>query len=241
MLRIAIVDDEPSVVDEIRQIVISFFQAQGKQIDISCFSSGEEIISYHQKYDLIFLDIQMQGMDGIRTAQELRKNDKKAVMIYVTSFGSEMARSFSVHPFAFLEKPVNADLLRKNLQDYMEYAFKEQDFKGIPFETMTGTVLVKPDDILYFEYLGNRKIRLVCSAGEYLIQDAIGNIYPLVEKYSFMKPHQSFIVNPANIKAVLDQDLLMIDDTKIPIPLKKKTAVKAEIEDYLCKRFEEGI
>ena len=43
------------------------------------------------------------------------------------------------------------------------------------------------------------------------------------------------------IKAVLDQDLLMIDDTKIPIPLKKKTAVKAEIEDYLCKRFEEGI
>lgn len=48
MLRIAIVDDEPSVVDEIRQIVISFFQAQGKQIDISCFSSGEEIISYEK-------------------------------------------------------------------------------------------------------------------------------------------------------------------------------------------------
>ena len=241
MLRIAIVDDEPSVVDEIRNIIISFFQEQGKPIDISCFSSGEEIISYHQRYDLIFLDIQMQGMDGIKTAQELRKNDKKAVLIYVTSFGSEMARSFSVHPFAFLEKPVNVDLLRKNLQDYMEYAFKEQNFKGIPFETLTGTVLVKPDDILYFEYLGNRKIRLVCSAGEYLIQDAIGNIYPLVEKYSFMKPHQSFIVNPAKIKAVLDLDLVMIDDAKIPIPLKKKKAVKAEIEDYICKQFEGGL
>lgn len=171
MLRIAIVDDEPSVVDEIRQVVTSFFQEQGKPIDISCFSSGEEIISYHQKYDLIFLDIQMQGMDGIKTAQELRKNDKKAVMIYVTSFGSEMARSFSVHPFAFLVKPVKAELLRKNLQDYIEYAFKEQDFKGIPFKTMTGTVLVKPDDILYFEYLGNRKIRLVCDTSEYFIQD----------------------------------------------------------------------
>lgn len=241
MLRIAIVDDEPSMVDEIRNIVISFFQEQNKAIDISCFSSGEEIISYHQKYDLIFLDIQMQGMDGIRTAQELRKNDKKAVMIYVTSFGSEMARSFSVHPFAFLEKPVNAELLRKNLQDYMEYAFKEQDFKGIPFETMTGTVLVKPDDILYFEYFGNRKIRLVCSSGEYLIQDAICNIYPLVEKYSFMKPHQSFIVNPAKIKAVLDLDLIMVDDKRIPIAQKKKKAVKADIEDYIRKQFEEGV
>lgn len=132
MLRIAIVDDEPSVVDEIRHIIASFFQEQNKSIDISCFSSGEEIISYHQKYDLIFLDIQMQGMDGIRTAQELRKNDKKAVMIYVTSFGSEMARSFSVHPFAFLEKPVNADLLRKKLAGLHGVCFQRTGFQGYP-------------------------------------------------------------------------------------------------------------
>jgi len=241
MLRIAIVDDDPTVLEEIQSIVSSFFQEQGKPIDISCFSSGEEIISYHQQYDLIFLDIQMQGMDGIQTAQELRKNDKKAVMIYVTSFGSEMARSFSVHPFAFLEKPVNADLLRKNLQDYMEYAFKEQDFKGVPFETVTGTILIMPEDILYFEYLGNRKIRLVCSAAEYFIQDSLGNLFPLVEKYSFMKPHQSFIINPSKIRAVLDLDLVMINGAKIPIPLKKKKAVKAEIEEYICKQFEGGI
>ena len=241
MLSIAIVDDEEEVLTELRAIVQGFFDEHGKSVDISCYTSGEELISYHQRYDLIFLDIQMQGMDGIRTAQELRKMDKKSVLFYVTSYGSQMARSFSVHPFAFIEKPINETAIRQNLQDYMEYAFKEQDFKGIPFETLTGTVLIKPDEILYFEYLGNRKIRLVCDTSEYFIQDAIGNIYPLVEKYSFMKPHQSFIINPAKIKAVLDLDLVMVDDTKIPIPLKKKKAVKAEIEDYICKRFEEGI
>lgn len=61
MQRIAIVDDEPAVIDEIQCIITGFFQEQNKSIDISCFSSGEEIISYHQQYDLIFLDIQMQG------------------------------------------------------------------------------------------------------------------------------------------------------------------------------------
>ena len=78
MLRIAIVDDEQSVIDEIRNINISFFQGQGIPVDISCFSSGEEIISYHQQYHLIFVDIKMQGINGIKTAQELRKTDNKA-------------------------------------------------------------------------------------------------------------------------------------------------------------------
>ena len=239
MLKIAIVDDEPSVIDEIQGIVTSFFHENNKPIDISRFSSGEEIISYHQKYDLIFLDIQMQGMDGIMTAQELRKNDKKAVMIYVTSYGGEMARSFSVHPFAFLEKPVSTEMLRKNLQDYMEYAFKEQGSKSIPFETVNGTVLISPDDILYFEYLGNRKIQLVCTAAEYTIQDALSNIFPVVEKYGFMRPHQSFIINPAKINAVHDLDILMVDNKIIPIPIKKKKMVKDMIENYICSRFEE--
>lgn len=66
------------------------------------------------------------------------------------------------------------------------------------------------------------------------------NIYSLVEQYGFMKPHQSFIVNPAKIRAVLDSDLLMLDHVKVPIALKKKKAVKAQIEEYLCKQFEEG-
>ncbi|MBQ8348374.1 MAG: response regulator transcription factor [Ruminococcus sp.] len=238
MLKIAIVDDEPSVVDEIRNINVSFFQEQGKPVDIYCFSSGEDIISYHQKYDLIFLDIQMQGMDGIQTAQEIRRHDKKATMIYVTSFGREMARSFSVHPFAFLEKPVCAELLRNNLKDYMEYAFMDQDFKGIPFEAMTGTVLVKPDDILYFEYLGNRKIRIVCDNSDLFIQDTITNLYQIVERYGFLKPHQSFIVNPAKIKAVFDLDLLMINDVKVPVALKKKKTIRKQIEEYMCSQFE---
>lgn len=239
MLRIAIVDDEQSVIDEIRNINISFFQGQGIPVDISCFSSGEEIISYHQKYDLIFLDIKMQGMNGIKTAQELRKTDKKAVMFYVTSYGSEIARSFSVHPFAFIEKPINKAVIRNNLHDYMEYAFRKQDFKGIQFETLTGTAFIRPDEILYFEYLGNRKIRIVCDGSDIFIQNTITNIYSLVEQYGFMKPHQSFIVNPAKIKAVLDSDLLMPDNVKVPIALKKKKAVKAQIEEYLCRQFEE--
>ena len=239
MLRIAIVDDEETVIDELKSIITSFFREQNIEISITDFTSGEEIVSYHQKYDLIFLDIQMQGIDGIQTAMEIRKADKNAVLFYVTSYGSEISRSFSVHPFAFIEKPVNEQLIRRNLQDYVEYAFKNKEEPKIQFQTINGTVMVSPDEILYFEYLGSRKIRFVTETSEYLIQEAITNIYPIVEQYGFLKPHQSFIVNPSKIKAVLDLDLIMLNDYKVPVAAKKKTIIRQQINDFLSSQFEE--
>ena len=54
-----------------------------------------------------------------------------------------------------------------------------------------------------------------------------------------MRPHQSFIINPAKINAVHDLDILMVDNKIIPIPIKKKKMVKDMIENYICSRFEE--
>ena len=70
-------------------------------------------------------------------------------------------------------------------------------------------------------------------------KDALSNIFPVVEKYGFMRPHQSFIINPAKINAVHDLDILMVDNKIIPIPIKKKKMVKEMIENYICSRFEE--
>lgn len=240
LLKIAIVDDENSVITELNTIVKDFFHEHGKEIDISCYASGEKLLSYHQHFDLILLDIQMQGIDGIDTALEIRKTDKKAVLFYVTSYGNQMARSFSVHPFAFIEKPINRILLHKNLSEFMQYVYQEHEFQGIPFKTTTGTALIEPDDIIYFEYEGNRKIRLVCDSMELYIIDSIKNIFAKVEKYGFLKPHQSFIINPAKIKAVLDLDLdlLMSNKYKVPIALKKKKIMTKQIQRYLCQTFE---
>lgn len=238
MLKIAIVDDENSIITELNTIVKDFFYEHGKEIDISCYSSGEELLSYHQHFDLILLDIQMQGIDGIDTALEIRKTDKKAVLFYITSYGNQIARSFSVHPFAFIEKPIDHELLQKNLSEFMQYAYQEHELQGIPFETAAGTALIEPDDIIYFEYEGNRRIRLVCNSNELYITDSIKNIFAKVEKYGFMKPHQSFIINPAKIKAVLDLDILMSNKCKVPIAFKKKKIIIGQIQQYLCRTFE---
>lgn len=238
MIKIAIADDEKEVLSEIKKIVNNFFTENRVEFHVDSYTSGEELLSSCQHYELIMLDIYMDGIDGIETAKKIRAEDKKVVLIYITNFGNEVSRSFSVHPFAFIEKPINNDKIYKNLYDYMEYIGDESDYKGIQFETQNGPAFFKPNEILYFEYLGNRRIRLITEKMVVVIQGSITNIFPLVCEYGFLKPHQSFIVNPDKIKAVLDLDLLMVNDAKIPIAQKKKSAVKEQIEEFLFSYFE---
>lgn len=63
----------------------------------------------------------MNGIDGIETASRLRKKDKKTALIYISNYSEKMSISFLVHPFAFIEKPINFDKIHNNLQDCIEY------------------------------------------------------------------------------------------------------------------------
>lgn len=85
MVKVAIVDDETEQIMKIRQIVAAFFEEKKIKISVNTFTSGEVLLSDSTFYNLIFLDIQMNGLDGIETAQRLRVKSKSAALFYITS------------------------------------------------------------------------------------------------------------------------------------------------------------
>ena len=106
MIQIAIVDDESRQIRFIQQSIQKFFRQKNREDDyrMDTFHSGESLLMSSRSYDLIFLDIQMNGMDGIETAKKIRTWDRKVCVIYVSNYTEKMAASFTVHPFSFLEK-----------------------------------------------------------------------------------------------------------------------------------------
>lgn len=78
MLQIAICDDEQSDIDEIQGIITGLLDEKGQQYDIDTFPSGEELLNSSKQYQLIFLDIAMEGKNGIQTGTELREKLKQA-------------------------------------------------------------------------------------------------------------------------------------------------------------------
>lgn len=119
-MKIAICDDDKYVTSEIERYILEIAKEKEWDIDIDVFFDGAELINYIAKennYDLIYLDIEMNEKDGVKTARELREQSNEAVIIYVTSHESFAAEVFEVDAFRFLTKPIEFNKFRRYLCD----------------------------------------------------------------------------------------------------------------------------
>lgn len=115
-MRIAVCDDDETAVSFLRELIESY-PKQGFCVD--GYSSGEELLGAGCIYDMIFLDIDMKGIDGIETARRIRAHDRKVKIVYVTSYKEYAGRAFSVHAFGYLLKPVKQEKVWKQVEDAM--------------------------------------------------------------------------------------------------------------------------
>lgn len=205
MIRIAIVDDEYDQIQKINQVVSAFFTEKKIPTSIDLFTSGEDLLNATTMYDIIFLDIQMSGIDGIETGQRLRVNNKNAAMFYITSFQDYIQQSMTIHPFAFIVKPFTDEVVRKNLDDYLKYQYCSEKKQKEMF--MIDTVddrhfNVNMNEIMYFSYKGERITTVFMKDSSYEIKNSLTAIYEKLNHDYFVIPHRSFIVNLQHIKEI---------------------------------------
>ena len=102
MYRIAVCDDDI----QMQRFLCSAIEEAGIACTVEKFSNGAELLRDEKEYDILFLDIDMPVVNGMDAARQLRRRDRRAKIIYVTGYQDYMQRSFAVHPFSFLVKPV---------------------------------------------------------------------------------------------------------------------------------------
>lgn len=112
-MRIAICDDEK----EIRELLAEKTAELYPEADIALMSSGGELLSAEEKADILLLDIQMQGMNGMQTARELRGQDKEVIIIFVTALSDFVFQAFDVGAFHYLVKPFDDGKFAEVLQN----------------------------------------------------------------------------------------------------------------------------
>ena len=123
MYRIAICDDDSLQVSNLENQISRYFDELNIQYEIDGYYKGDRLVKSMREqmdnYQLIFLDIEMEIINGIETAKLLRNLDKNFILIYVTSYEQYALESFEVSPFRYLIKPVSLEKLKVVLSDVL--------------------------------------------------------------------------------------------------------------------------
>ncbi len=236
MYRIAVCDDEKIVREEVGK----FIQEWNSEAEIRTFLCGEDLLEDYRFYDAVFLDIDMQGMNGIEVGKAIRCMDRDVKIVYLTAYRDYVAGAFGVHAFQYLLKPVNKEEIINVLEEIFRYRKKLNEKIILDFHTVDGIVCLPVESVYFFEY-ENRRIRIVTQKEEYYMVERIGNIAKRMKDFGFSMPHQSFSVNMLHVKNVKGQHIYLDNGMEIPLSQKKQKIWKQELTAWLSARLEKSL
>ena len=194
-MRIAICDDEKNI----RELIGNKVEKQYPKAEIVFFSSGEELLSSDVHIDILFLDIQMSGRDGMETARELRQRNNDVIIIFVTAVEEYVFQAFDVGAFNYIVKPIDdakfTDVLQRAVDglDSQNKVVKEPEEKYVMINNSGVHTKVILDDIVYAEVF-NRKVVIHKLNDEIEYYGKMSDLEALAGD-SFFRPHRAYLIN----------------------------------------------
>lgn len=224
MIKIAICDDIASEREELQSILFMIQNTeQNWNFDITQYESGELLFMDLEEqqciFDLIILDIYMDGMSGMEIAHKIRKNGIQTPIVFLTASPDFALESYDVNAFGYLLKPIDADKLTAVLERLLVY----YDRPRVSIQCDRRRRYLFLDEIMYVESR-NHNIYIHLAKGEILTSgEKLNNLEEEMDD-RFLRCHQSFLVNMHFIADVAD-DFILKDGTRIPIRKRQHKAI----------------
>ena len=232
-MKILICDDEQQYVDELKIHIENFMQSRVADFTIDTANNPQAVADSNEIYQLAFLDIQMDELNGISLAKNLKERNSKIVIFFVTSYNDYQDEAMDLRAFRFFEKPLNADRLYSGLEKAMEYI----DESYVDFYVWTDNehkqILV--DDVIYVER-GNRQVTLVTTQGNFTTRETFDEWCAILQNSFFYRVHKSFIVNLHYVTGYKYSELFVQNNVRIPIASRRQTDFHKFWFAYLRRR-----
>lgn len=229
-MKIAIVDDEEIWRTKTEQKVFAYRFID--DIEVEKYASGENFLKQRKKYDIVFLDVEMNRLDGFETASFYRKLFPNAVIIILTTHTELSRKGYMVNAFRYIDKAnmgceieealCSAEMLLKRNRTI------EVDEIGI------GKISIVVSDIYYIETI-NRNVNIHTKEQDYLISTKISVLEKELEEFGFYRCHKSYIVNLDKIREFEKTDIMMKDGSAIMVSARKQFELKKKFLDYKFK------
>ncbi len=229
-MKIAIVDDEKIYREQIKLAISKVYGDE--EFSICEYESGESLLSSCEleNCDILFLDIEMGGLNGFETAKLAKETNENITLIFATSHDEMVFSSFSLSPFRFIRKSHFEGELKPAVADAKEKIAFET--RSVAFETKTGIVNLKISEIQYFEVFGHT-VSVVATSGIFAIKSNLTALENQFAIYGFVRCHKSFIVNVNHIFSINQTSITLVCKDELPLSRRKTEEVKQTFLKFL--------
>ena len=225
MVRVAICENDSFYLDKERDYIESYLQNKDIEHEIVTFVSCEELTEANaNRFDIIFLDVEMDGMNGIEAAKRLRNNGLRAHIIFISAYTEYLSEGYKVEAHRYLLK--NDEKFDESFIECMESVIAKIQAEEIKIEidVKGGELTIEPSKIIYAESNVHRvSIYVLGQTGnihEYYMYDRLDNLQKKLTKYGFLRIHQSFLINGEHLRKVSRYKAELIEGIELSISKK---------------------
>jgi two-component system response regulator AlgR len=225
--RVLVVDDEPLARQRLKRLL-------EEHKDFACIAEagdGQAAVDWLSQFraDLVLLDIQMPGLDGLQAAEKIRSLANPPVIVFCTAYDDHALAAFDVDAADYLLKPIRKDDLIRALSRAAERLSRQVAGPAarthISARTSQGLVLTPVDDVLFFS-ADQKYVSMHHADGETLIDDSLKQ---LEEEFPqrFMRIHRSYLVASDRVQRLENTDdgvVLWLRGSDHPLPVSRRHA-----------------
>lgn len=234
-MKIVICDDLAQERERLIAVLQCYFQNRGEPVEIAQYGVGEALAADVEEdyltFDLAFLDIYMERMNGIETARRLRQMGMMAPIIFLTATSEFAVESYDVHAAGYLLKPLD----KGKLYGLLDYVLRPVDRRRISLKCRGQHRYFYIDEIVWVSSEKHTVTLHMQDGKQFFTSEKLNDIEALIDDRRFLRSHQSFLVNMDYI-ADVQEDFILRDGTRVPIRVRSRKQLTDFYREYFVSQ-----
>ena len=235
MYQAAIVDDELDILNSTKNMLAEQFSRANTAVAFDFFTNSEDFLAMfenHFKYDIIFLDIEMPGIDGISLCRKIRQQSKDALVIFISNKEELVFQTFEVQPFRFIRKSELNELCASLVDSVINELKRRSPQTFTIIENNGGDVLsFDARNIIYIE-AQRKECKIASTNNTSTVKMKLMDLEEKLSSYHFVKIHISFLVNMDYIFRITKNSVILTTGDELPISRGSSDTLKQLFIDY---------
>ncbi|WP_125142316.1 LytR/AlgR family response regulator transcription factor [Clostridium transplantifaecale] len=214
MLRIGICDDDPHMLNYLSALCTKILP----EAVITEYRSGMEILSSAGSFEIILMDVRMEGMDGLNVIKRLQSRISKKTpnfpsVIFITAYDEYVFEALDLFPFHYLLKPLDEEKFERVLKRAAEKHAKKEKEEAVFFHTKTRHLHIYPSDI-YFVESNLRKAIINLEHAHFEVYSTMAELEKLFGN-SFFRCHRGYLVNLGKVQSYDRETITLVNGTRL--------------------------